>query len=97
MTLQVIRGGRDLDAYEALVDALRAVIEQIVDEREAEHAKAGSWRWLTTVQAAELLGISHHRIAAKVREGKLPGRKYHGRTYVDREELEQAIDRSKIR
>ena len=97
MSLEVIKGGgQQPDAYEQLVEALRRVIVQIVDERQAEQQQR-SWHWLTTKQASELLGISPHRVAARVREGKLPGRQYQGRTYVDGEELEKQIARHRVR
>lgn len=97
MSLQVIKGGQKDDPYERLVDALREVIVQIVEEHERERPRQPLWRWLTTKQASELLGISPHRVAARVRQGTLPGRTYQGRTYVDREELEKTIGRRKIR
>jgi len=36
-------------------------------------------------------------VAARVREGKLPGRTVGGRVYVDREELEKLFSRRRIR
>lgn len=74
-----------------LLVALGDIVRDIVRE-ELTRERSG-WRWLTTQQASELLGISAHRIAARVREGKLPGRKYGGRTYVDRIELEKQLAR----
>lgn len=92
MSLQTIRGGHDLDAFETLVEALRSVIEQIVDERHEKHAEGGSWRWLTAPQAGVILGISAAAVGARVRQGTLPGRLYGRRIYVDREALDAAID-----
>lgn len=98
MSLELIRGEREPDNFGALYNELRRIVEQLVDERIQQNGGSPPrWRWLTTKQAAELLGISPHRIAARVREGKLPGRQYGGRTYVDREELDKAIDRHRVR
>lgn len=70
---------------------LRETIRQVVREEIAQGDP--TWNWLTAKQAGELLGISPHRVSARVREGKLPGKKFGGRTYVDREALEQQLKR----
>src|SRR5262245_65238268 len=84
MSLEVIRGGHDLDAYEQLVDALRRVIEQIVEEMEGEK-KPYSWPWLTVEEAAKKFGITTDAVRRRVRENRLPGVTYGGRVYVDLE------------
>lgn len=94
--VKVVVDGRPYP-MDAFVEALAALVVALIDEELQTRPSTISWRWLTTEQAAELLGVSRHRIAARVREGQLPGRTYNGRTYVDREELEKAIDRGRIR
>jgi hypothetical protein len=75
----------------SLDEKIRELVRELVREELAGQAR--SWGWLTTKQASEMLGITPHRVAARVREGKLPGRVYGGRVYVDRAELEKVFAR----
>jgi excisionase family DNA binding protein len=77
----------------SLDENLRELVREVVREELAVERRKTPWGWLTTKQAGELLGISSHRVAARVREGKLPGRTYGGRVYVDRQELERVFAR----
>ena len=71
-----------------LDEQIRAIVRE-----EIAATRRPNWRWLTTKQAAELLGITPHRVAARVREGKLPGKRFGGRTYVDGDALAEAFER----
>lgn len=69
--------------------ALRGVIRKVVQEELQGHSM--HFRWLTTTAAGEILGISPAAVAARVRQGKLPGRLYQRRYYVDGEALDSDI------
>lgn len=76
----------------ALSVVLRPIIEDVVEELLADRDEHR--RWLTAVEAGELLGISAAAVGARVRKGSLPGRLYCRRIYVDREALDEAIEGS---
>lgn len=80
-----------------LEEELRELVREVVREELAVERRRTPWGWLTTKQASEILGITPHRVAARVREGKLPGRTVGGRVYVDREELERLFSRRRVR
>ena len=91
MSLELVRTPEgpepDLDRY--LRDAIRQIVRE--ELREREHGP----RWLTVKQAGEILGITPAAVAARVRRGKLPGRLYQRRYYIDRSALDAAIDESR--
>jgi len=74
-------------------EQLRELIRELIREELAVERRATPWGWYTTKQAGEILGITPHRVAARVREKKLPGKTVGGRVYVDREALEKMFAR----
>jgi hypothetical protein len=93
MSAQPIRQVKPYPMAE-LAGALEAVILEIVREELAirERTESKLFRWITAKEAGELLGIKTDSVSARVRQGKLPGRLYAGRVYVDRAALEAEID-----
>jgi excisionase family DNA binding protein len=49
------------------------------------------WRWRTTAEAAQLLGISAAAVRQRVRRGQLHAYKLDGRLYIDAHDLDAAI------
>jgi len=70
---------RELD--EALAEALRPMIQEMV-KREVRQAGL-EWSWKSAVQAAEILGVKPATVYRRFERGQLPGRKVRGRLYID--------------
>jgi hypothetical protein len=73
----------------ALAEALEPLVRRLVDDavRRAEL----EWRWRTSEQAAELLGITPAAIRQRTNRGQLRAYKFDGRNYYDVHELDAAI------
>lgn len=50
--------------------------------------------WLTTEEAAIFLRKSHHALRQMLYAGKISARKFHGRLYFKRSELNELVDTS---
>jgi len=73
-------------------EQLRELVREIVDEEiEARLGELNESRWITAKKAGEILGISGEAVGLRVRQGKLVGRLYGRRIYVDRIALDLAI------
>jgi hypothetical protein len=99
MSLEVIKGGGQQseveDACQHLVDVLRNVISLIVNEQaqKAQEREGYTWGWLTVEEAAKKFEITPDAVRRRVREGRLPGRTYAGRVYVDLVEFDRVLRR----
>ncbi len=79
-TLEQIFGPLMLDELERLIDA-RA--EAIADRKLAEHVAQTEVRWISTGQAARLLGVSADAVRMRVNRGTLVGRRRGRRIEID--------------
>jgi len=73
---------------EQLRELVREVVAEEVDRRVAELTES---RWIPAKRAGEILGISGEAVGLRVRQGKLAGKLYGRRIYVDRIALDLAI------
>jgi hypothetical protein len=71
-----------------VVDALARLFAECVRRELADEQRLG---WLTLDRAGELLGITSDAVYRKVKKGKLDGRKFDGRWFVEVAELDRAI------
>jgi hypothetical protein len=74
---------------EALHQALEPLVRQIVKEELGRRDR--EWRWLTTEQTGELLGITVDAVRQRYWRKQLPGRKVEGRLYFDVADLDRLI------
>jgi hypothetical protein len=74
-----------------LIQALREVVREVVQEELSKRPSSSTPRWVTPAQAGELLGIKPEAVKWRLRQGRLPGRFYGRRWYVDGEALDAAI------
>jgi excisionase family DNA binding protein len=83
----------ELVTGEALLEALRALVAELVDEQVArrldELNRENGPRWLTLEQAAEKLSCSPDAVRMRVRRGRLTHRYQGRRLYVSAD----AVDR----
>ena len=63
-------------------------------EQHIAHSLFNNLIWITTEEASEFLRKSTHAIRQMVYTGKLNARKFHGRLYFNRLELNELIDSS---
>jgi excisionase family DNA binding protein len=76
------------DFERLLTEAVRREVErQLVPVRQ-------EFAWVSTKEAAELLGVTPRAVRDKVRRGLLPGRRLDGHVYIERAKLADAIRRS---
>lgn len=68
---------------------VRELARQVVRDELARHAP--SWEWLSVEQAAELLGVTAKAVYSKLERGVLTARRFDGRLYLARHELDEAI------
>jgi excisionase family DNA binding protein len=90
-----------LELPHALADALRPVVEMLVDERLerrlAEIERAQSRRtWITLAEAADRLGCTYDAIRMRADRGTIESRRQGGRRYVLASAIEQ-LDGSHLR
>lgn len=64
------------------------------DEQKHAHSFFNNLIWITTEEASEFLRKSTHGVRQMVYKGKLNARKFHGRLYFNRLELNELIDSS---
>ena len=89
---------------------LRADVEALIEARvQVEHAASPRIRrrlpidrrpdaehdWLAPTEVARLTGLTHQGILARIRRGRLPATRDHGRWWVRRDHLEQ-VEASKL-
>lgn len=67
------------------------------DELDAKIRSLTVKRWLRTDEVAMYLGTSREAIKKMVLRGKLEPRKFCGRNYFDREDLDGRIENSSVR
>lgn len=70
--------------------------EKGYDSSEQKNARSlfNNLIWITTEEASEFLRKSTHGVRQMVYKGKLNARKFHGRLYFNRLELNELIDSS---
>lgn len=73
---------------EQMRELVREVVAEEIDRRVAELTES---RWIPAKRAGEILGISGEAVGLRVRQGKLAGKLYGRRIYVDRIALDLAI------
>jgi hypothetical protein len=77
---------------EDLIQLLEPLVRRVVDEALARRER--EWRWLTSEQAAELLGVTPEAVRQRYWRKQLPGRKVEGRLYFDVADLDSLIRRA---
>lgn len=73
----------------ALADALEPLVRRLVDD--AVRRAHLEWRWRTSEQTAELLGITAAAVRQRTNRGQLHAYKFGGRNYYDVRALDAAI------
>ena len=66
----------------------------IRDEQNIAHSFFNNLIWITTEEASEFLRKSTHAVRQMVYKGHVNARKFHGRLYFNKLELNQLIDSS---
>ncbi|MDD4976346.1 MAG: helix-turn-helix domain-containing protein [Bacteriovorax sp.] len=64
------------------------------DEQNNAHSLFNNLIWITTEEASEFLRKSTHAVRQMVYKGKIHARKFHGRLYFNKLELNELIDSS---
>ncbi len=63
-------------------------------EQNTAHSFFNNLIWITTEEASEFLRKSTHAVRQMVYKGKIHARKFHGRLYFNKLELNELIDSS---
>lgn len=90
MALKLLPSQSEDPLVQALMERLEPIVNELVDRRMSEQQP----RWITPTEAGAVLGIKPEAVKWRLRQGRLAGRLYGNRWYVDGKALDAAIAES---